>query len=91
MPVTVLVPTQLRSLTDGKDTVFVEAKTVKGMIAELGSQYPGMRDRLLDEHGAIRRFIVVYVNEEDIRFLENQNTVLKDGDQVSIIPSVAGG
>jgi molybdopterin synthase sulfur carrier subunit len=91
MSVTVLVPIPLRSLTDGKDTVLVNATTVEGMITELEGHYPGMKDRLLDDLGVVRRFIVIYVNEEDIRFLQNQQTVLNGGDEVSIIPAIAGG
>ena len=67
------------------------AKTVGNAIAELQSRYPGIKERLVDENGAVRRFVNVYVNEEDIRFLENQQTPLKDGDEVSIIPAIAGG
>ena len=60
-------------------------------IAELQSRYPGIRERLLDEQGTVRRFVNVYVNEEDIRFLQNQQTPLKEGDEISIIPAIAGG
>ena len=69
----------------------VLAKTVGNAITELQSRYPGIKERLVDETGAVRRFVNVYVNEEDIRFLQNQQTPLKDGDEVSIIPAIAGG
>ena len=65
--------------------------TVGGAIAELQGRYPGIKERLVDEAGGVRRFVNVYVNEEDIRFLQNQETQLKDGDEVSIIPAIAGG
>ena len=65
--------------------------TVGAAIAELQSRYPGIKERLLDDTGAVRRFVNVYVNEEDIRFLDNQQTPIKDGDEVSIIPAIAGG
>ena len=69
----------------------VSAGTVGGAITELQSRYPGIKERLVDENGAVRRFVNVYVNEEDIRFLQNQQTPLKDGDELSIIPAIAGG
>ena len=69
----------------------VAAGTVGGAITELQSRYPGIKERLVDENGAVRRFVNVYVNEEDIRFLQNQQTPLKDGDELSIIPAIAGG
>jgi molybdopterin synthase sulfur carrier subunit len=91
MPVKVRIPTPLRKLTNEAELVEVKAGTIGTAIAELQSQYPGIKDRLVDESGGIRRFVNVYVNEEDIRFLENLETPLKDGDEVSIIPAIAGG
>lgn len=91
MPVQVRIPTPLRKLTNNEELVTVTAPTVGGAIAELQSRYPGIKERLLDEQGAVRRFVNVYVNEEDIRFLQNQQTPLKDGDEISIIPAIAGG
>ena len=91
MPVKVRIPTPLRKLTNNEELVEVEATSVAAAIEGLQAQYPGIRDRLLDESGAVRRFVNVYVNEEDIRFLKNQETPLKDGDEVSIIPAIAGG
>lgn len=91
MPVQVRIPTPLRKLTHNEEVVEVNAATVAAAIAELQSRFPGIRERLLDEQGAVRRFVNVYVNEEDIRFLQNQQTPLKEGDEISIIPAIAGG
>lgn len=91
MPIQVRIPTPLRKLTNNEELVQVTAPTVAGAIAELQSRYPGIKERLVDEKGAIRRFVNVYVNEEDIRFLKNQETALKEGDEISIIPAIAGG
>ena len=87
----VRIPTPLRKLTNNEELVEVNATTIGDVITELQTRYPGIKDRLIDETGSIRRFVNVYVNEEDIRFLENQKTVLKDGDEISIIPAIAGG
>lgn len=91
MAVKVRIPTPLRKLTNDQEVVEVMATTIGGAIGELQGQFPGIKERLVDETGAVRRFVNVYVNEEDIRFLQNQQTVLKDGDEVSIIPAIAGG
>ena len=91
MAVKVRIPTPLRKLTEEKELVEVKPGTIGDAITELQGRYPGIRERLVDESGAVRRFVNVYVNEEDIRFLQNQNTPLKDGDEVSIIPAIAGG
>ena len=91
MAATVRIPTPLRKLTNNEELVEVKAGTVGAAIAELQSRYPGIKERLLDDTGAVRRFVNVYVNEEDIRFLDNQQTPIKDGDEVSIIPAIAGG
>lgn len=87
----VRIPTPLRKLTNNEELVEVNAATIGDVIMELQTRYPGIKDRLIDETGSIRRFVNVYVNEEDIRFLENQKTALKDGDEISIIPAIAGG
>ena len=87
----VRIPTPLRKLTNNEELVEVNAATIGDVITELQTRYPGIKDRLIDETGSIRRFVNVYVNEEDIRFLENQKTTLKDGDEISIIPAIAGG
>ena len=91
MPVNVRIPTPLRKLTNELDVVEVAAGTISSAIVELQTKFPGIKDRLMDETGQVRRFVNVYVNEEDIRFLKNQDTPLKDGDEVSIIPAIAGG
>jgi len=87
----VRIPTPLRKLTNNEELVEVNANTVGAAIAELQSRYPGIKERLVDETGAIRRFVNVYVNEEDIRFLQNQETPVKNADEISIIPAIAGG
>jgi molybdopterin synthase sulfur carrier subunit len=91
MPIKVRIPTPLRKLTHDEEIVHVEARTVGGAIAELQTRYPGIKERLTADDGSVRRFVNVYVNEEDIRFLQNQDTSLKDGDEISIIPAIAGG
>jgi molybdopterin synthase sulfur carrier subunit len=78
-------------LTNNEEVVEATAATVGDAINDLQSRYPGIKERLLDEAGAVRRFVNVYVNEEDIRFLQNQQTPLKQGDEISIIPAIAGG
>ena len=87
----VKIPTPLRRLTNEKDEVLTSSTTVESMIADLESQFPGIKDRLCDENGEIRKFINIYVNEEDIRFLKGPDTEIKDDDTVSIIPAIAGG
>jgi molybdopterin synthase sulfur carrier subunit len=91
MPVQIRIPTPLRKLTHDEEVVETGAENVGAAIADLESRYPGIQERLLDDNGEVRRFVNVYVNEEDIRFLNNQATALKDGDEVSIIPAIAGG
>ena len=91
MPTKVLIPTPLRKLTNNEETVEVNAKSVGEAITELQARFPGIQERLVDEKGDVRRFVNVYVNQEDIRFLKNRETPLKDGDEVSIIPAIAGG
>ena len=87
----VRIPTPLRKLTNNEEIVEVNAATIGDVIVELQSRYPGIKERLVDDKGEVRRFVNVYVNEEDIRFLQNQQTPLKDGDEISIIPAIAGG
>jgi molybdopterin synthase sulfur carrier subunit len=91
MPIKVRIPTPLRKLTNNEELVEVNANTIGALILELQTRYPGIQERLVDEKGEVRRFVNVYVNEEDIRFLQNRATPLKDGDEVSIIPAIAGG
>ena len=87
----VRIPTPLRKLTADQDEVNVSASNVSVLIDELENQYPGLKDRLCDESGEVRRFINLYVNNEDIRFLNGKETALNDEDVVSIIPAIAGG
>jgi molybdopterin synthase sulfur carrier subunit len=91
MPKKVRIPTPLRKLTNNDELVEVNGATIAEVILELQTRYPGIQERLVDEKGDVRRFVNVYVNEEDIRFLQHQNTPLKDGDEISIIPAIAGG
>ena len=91
MAVIVRIPTPLRTLTGGNEEVALESPaTVGDAVAHLEAKHPGIKDRLLDEKG-VRKFINIYVGEEDIRFLEGLQTKLKDGEQISIVPAIAGG
>jgi molybdopterin synthase sulfur carrier subunit len=87
----VRIPTPLRPLTKGQGEVEAKAGSITEMIETLNSAHPGLKDRLCDNAGEIRRFVNIYVNEEDIRFLKGKDTSLKDGDEVSIVPAIAGG
>ncbi|HSC35208.1 MAG TPA: MoaD/ThiS family protein [Thermodesulfobacteriota bacterium] len=87
----VRIPTPLRKLTSDKDEVNISAANIAQLIDEMESQYPGIKSRLCDESGNVRRFINLYVNNEDIRFLNGKETALNEGDIVSIIPAIAGG
>ena len=91
MPVKVRIPTPLQKLTQDKGEVSVTAKNVKELLDALEQQYPGIKGRLCDESGRVRRFVNIYLNEEDIRFLKQESTPLKDGDEISIVPAIAGG
>lgn len=91
MTVKVLIPTPLQKFTANEASVECDAADINGLVAALESRFPGIKARLCDEEGKLRRFLNFYVNEEDIRFLENQDTGLSDGDEVSIVPAVAGG
>src|SRR4030066_470649 len=91
MEVNVRIPTPLKKLTGEQDIVKARGKTVGEVIQWLTETYPGLRERLRDEQGEVRRFINIYVNDEDIRFIQNLETPEKDGDQISIIPAIAGG
>jgi len=90
MEIKVRIPTPLRTLTGGSDEVTATGETVGALIEDLEKRYPGIRERLLDDKG-VRRFINVFVGDEDIRFLEGLKTELKGGEQVSIVPAIAGG
>ncbi|HET6675839.1 MAG TPA: MoaD/ThiS family protein [Nitrospiraceae bacterium] len=87
----VRIPTPLRPLTKGQGEVEAKGTSIADMIDSLDTIYPGLKDRLCDDKGELRRFVNIYVNEEDIRFLKGKETSLKDGDEVSIVPAIAGG
>jgi molybdopterin synthase sulfur carrier subunit len=91
MPVTVRIPSVLRNLTAGAETVSVDAGNVDQMLAALDAAHPGVKARLCDDAGKLRKFVNVFVGEEDIRFLDGPATTLKDGDSVDIVPAIAGG
>ena len=91
MPVTVLVPTPLRKYTGEQETVHSSSGTITQLVADLEKQYPGIGARITDDRGELRKFVNIYVNEEDIRFLEGKDTLVSDGDTVSIVPAIAGG
>ena len=91
MAVIVRIPTPLRRLTNGQGEVEIEAKSVREAIEKLEESFPGIKERLIDENGELRKFVNIYVNDEDIRFLKNLDTELKDGDTISIVPAIAGG
>jgi molybdopterin synthase sulfur carrier subunit len=92
MAVTVRIPTPLRKLTNEQDSITAnESSTLAGLIDALEGQFPGLKERLCDETGALRRFVNVYVNGEDVRFLSGLETPIQSGAEVSIVPAVAGG
>ena len=91
MSISVRIPTPLRRVTNGVDKVDAEGDTLDQIIDSLDSQYPGLKGRLCDEDGELRNFVNVYVNGEDVRFMQGLATVTKSGDEVSIVPAVAGG
>ena len=90
MPVEVRVPTILRTYTGGEKVVTAEGASLADVIADLESNHPGIGERLLDESG-LRRFVNIYVNDEDVRFLDGLGSVISDGDSITILPAVAGG
>jgi sulfur-carrier protein len=87
----VKIPTPLRKLTRNESVVDAAGATIREMVDDLEKQFPGFKERMCDENGELRRFVNVYVGEEDIRFLEGLDTKIPEGEQVSIIPAVAGG
>jgi len=91
MSVRVRMPTPLRKFTNGADEVAAEGQNVRALVDDLEKSYPGIKERICDETGKIRRFVNVYVNGDDIRFLQNLETSLKEGDNISIVPAIAGG
>ena len=91
MAVKVLIPTPLQKFTNNEATVEIGGENIVGLLDGLEGQFPGIKARLCDDNGELRRFVNFYVNSEDIRFLDGKETALKDGDEVSIVPAVAGG
>ena len=91
MAVNVRIPTPLRKLTQNRETVQADGSSIGEIVENLEKQYPGLKERLCDEKGELRRFVNLYLNDEDIRFAKGKETPVKDGDEVSIIPAIAGG
>jgi len=91
MAVSITIPTPLRTLTGGTDTVSADGETVAALLEAADRQFPGFKARLLDESGQLRRFVNVYLNGEDVRFLQGLQTAVKDNDELSIVPAIAGG
>jgi molybdopterin synthase sulfur carrier subunit len=91
MSVPVRIPTPLRKLTQNQEIVEVEGTTIRDVINNLELSYPGLKERICDDHNNIRRFVNVFINDEDIRFLQDAETAVKPGDEVSIVPAIAGG
>ncbi len=90
MSIRVQIPTPMRQHTDGQATVEATGATVQAVLDDLGRKFPALTGRLF-ENGQVRRFVNVYLNDEDVRYLDNLNTAVKDGDELAIIPAVAGG
>jgi molybdopterin synthase sulfur carrier subunit len=91
MAVTVRIPTPLQRLTHGQGEVSCEGANVTELLNDLEKRFPGVKERICDENGKLRRFVNIFVNEQDIRFLQGDQTAVKSGDEVSIIPAIAGG
>ncbi len=87
----VRIPTPLRKYTGGAEAVQADGATMAALVADLDKRHPGLRDRICDESGAVRRFVNIFVNGEDIRFLQNLDSPVKAGDEISIVPAIAGG
>lgn len=88
---TVRIPTPLRKITKGLEEVAATGATIGDVLADLERNYPGIKDRLCDDKGQVRRFVNIFANDEDIRFLQNLETPVKDADEISIVPAIAGG
>jgi molybdopterin synthase sulfur carrier subunit len=91
MAITVRIPTPLRKYTDGKDQVQVPGHSVRAVLDELEKAHPDIKARLCDENGSLRRFVNIYYRDEDIRFLNDIDTKLEDGSEISVVPAIAGG
>ena len=91
MDISVRIPTPLRRLTNGQDKATLTSTNIKNMVDDLEENFPGMKKRLCDDEGNLRNFVNVYINGEDVRFLNGIDTALKNGDEISLVPAVAGG
>lgn len=91
MAIQVRIPTPLRKFTGGAESVTASGATVAAIVQDVDSRHPGLKERICDEAGKVRRFVNLYVNGEDIRFLSSLDTPVKDGDEISIVPAIAGG
>jgi sulfur-carrier protein len=91
MSVSVRIPTPLRKLTQNQELVDGQGDTIREILDNLEKNYPGLKERVCDEQGSVRRFVNIFVNDEDIRFLQDTATLVKAGDEVSIVPAIAGG
>lgn len=91
MPIQVRIPTPLRKFTGGAESVTAAGATVAAIVQDIEGRHPGLKERICDDAGKVRRFVNVYVNGEDIRFLSSLETPVKEGDEISIVPAIAGG
>ena len=91
MTIPVRIPTPLRKLTQNREVVEAEGATIREVINSLDNDYPGLKERICDEKDQVRRFVNIFLNDEDIRFLKESETPVKSGDEVSIVPAIAGG
>ncbi len=91
MAIKVRIPTPLRKITNGSDEVFAEGRNIGEIINDLEKNFPGLKERICEGDGKLRRFVNIYLNDEDIRFKKNLETELKENDELSIIPAIAGG
>lgn len=88
---TIRIPTPLRKLTNNQEEVTVSGATLGAVLDELNTSFPGLGERIVDEQGTIRRFVNIFVNDEDVRFLQEKETPVKEADVISIVPAIAGG
>ena len=87
----VRIPTPLRKLTQGNEEVLADGATIGALLADLEVKYPGIKEKICDDKGQVRRFVNIFQNDEDIRYLQNLETPIKDSDEISIVPAIAGG
>lgn len=91
MAISVRIPTPLRKFTDGKEEVEANGVNIAEVVEDLEANYPGIKEKLCDDKGSVRKFLNIYLNDEDIRFMESLNTEVRDGDSLSLVPAIAGG